>query len=219
MSLSLRLNLTVLCDYQSDCCSSVETRIATLERPQHDIFFANQSSTCCCRKLCPLVFPFRTSVSFTNQSVPIAQYERPLACPAFPCKCCCHQVMYAKDPHTGESVGVFKETCYFCIPKFHLVSNGGRVTNVIHVPICCTCCPNICAEGCCRVPFYIYSKQMYNSEVPDGKIFRLRDSIFSDAADTQQIECSFPADSTYDEKAVLLGGAFLLNELYFTTVL
>lgn len=60
---------------------------------------------------------------------------------------------------------------------------------------------------------------MYNSEVPDGKIFRLWDSIFSDAANTQQIECSFPADSTYDEKAVLLGGAFLLNELYFTTVL
>jgi hypothetical protein len=189
-----------------------------MESPQNDIFYVLENSDWFCRFFCQAIHPFQMTMSSgpTAGGVPIATYERPLRCAAQNCKCCCYQEIFVNDAATGQRLGSVTETFYICVPTFQMKDAQENVSHLIHLPVCCLgMCPYICAEGCCRVPFYIYPAKDYNYEKHDGKIVRLWGSLFTELIGVHQFQCEFPKYSTPEQKAVVMGGTFLLNELFF----
>lgn len=145
----------------------------------------------------------------------VAYYERPLRCPVQNCKCCCYQEINVSDPATGRHLGSITEGFYWCIPTFHVKDAEENITHHIHVPVCFGCCANVCAEGCCRIPFYVYPANDYRYDNFDGKIVKMWGSLFTELIGVHQFQCQFPKAATADQKAVFMGGTFLLNELFF----
>lgn len=143
----------------------------------------------------------------------IAFYDRPLACPLHVMKCCCYQSISVSDGQSNMPIGTVQETCYYCVPEFAVRDGAGNINFFIHTPICCGCLPNVCAEGCCRVPFYIYTPQDREKEA--GKIVKIWGSFATELMGMHQFECDFPHSATPDQKAVLSGATFLINELFF----
>ena len=114
----------------------------------------------------------------------------------------------------------FQETCWWCVPGFNSVKADGTVQYKVHMPTCCCGTQvNCCAAGCCscKIPFYIYppdvDSNLPNTEV--GKITRLWTGFGNLLVGLSKFEIEFPADADAESKARLLGGMFLLNEIYF----
>ena len=145
----------------------------------------------------------------------VAVYDRPLSCPVGNCKCCCFQTVNVHDGATGSMVGQVKETCWICVPQFNVYNNAQQQQYAIHMPICCGCLPNCCAEGCCRVPFYVYSTENHSKDVPDGKIVRMWGSLATELIGIHQFECDFPINATAEHKSALMGATYLLNDIFF----
>jgi Scramblase len=151
--------------------------------------------------------------------------ERPCACAATSCKCCCYQS--ARFTSGGNVLGTVKETCYFCVPSFKILDASGAEVYLLHPPTCCGgVCVNCftegnpCGKGCCKVPFWIFDAAAQNtngSNAPQlGKILKkpksLAVEIFTDA---NAFEVHFPATSTVEQKAALVGTAIFLNAVFF----
>lgn len=200
------------------CDAATEFHVATIENPKQDIFYTKEESDCFCRAFCQAIHPFKmTMFQGGDGNGPIvAMYDRPLACHVNSMKCCCYQNIDVFDGNGNIKIGEVKETFYWCIPTFH-VFNKDNHTHIIHPPICFGCCVNVCAEGqgCCRVPLYIYDTDGYNGQDNTGKIVRVWGSLGTELIGIHQFEVIYPNGSSAEQKAVLNGAAFLLNELYF----
>lgn len=201
------------------CEAESEFNIATNEDQKRNIMYAIEESDFCCRLCFPKIRPFAMRVwdSPTKQGQHFVQYNREVLCLPGACKCCCYQELVAQNGQ-GVPLGSTKETCYCCIPTFDVINAEALVDYKVHMPICCGCLPDICAEGCCKVPFYIYKPTADGGEEkePVGKIVKvwtgLAVELFTDA---DNFVCEFPGDATGTQKANLLGSLFLLNQLYF----
>ena len=117
------------------------------------------------------------------------------------------------------------EEFFCCVPKFAVFNAEGVQTHVIHQPKCCGgLCVDVFAEGCCscRIPFYVYNvtkgadNKITESDKHDGAITKvwggMAKEIFTDA---DNFELSFPSKADVNNKATLLGGVFLINQLFF----
>jgi len=197
------------------CEAVTEYNVATKEEPNNNRFYALEESSFCCRLCFNGLHEFKMTLSegAVKGGKPIATYHRPFACPLGSFKCCCYQSIEVANGETNVPLGTVKETCYSCVPEFDVRNETGVITHFIHMPICFGCCPNICAEGCCRIPFYIYTPTDREKHV--GKIVKIWGSFTTELFGMHQFECDFPPNSTPDQKAVLSGATFLLNELYF----
>jgi hypothetical protein len=149
----------------------------------------------------------------------MADFYRPFACLPGPQKCCCFQKLITRSPGTETELGRIQEACYCCVPKYRVMDPQGTDQYHIQMPTCCAgMCVDLCAEGCCnmRIPFYIFppGKKEKGEEV--GKIVKVwggfAQEMFTDA-DT--FELQFPPNSDLNTKLTLLGGVFLLNQMYF----
>lgn len=199
------------------CDAPTEFKVATREHPHQDVFYVIEDSGFCCRLCCESIHPFKMTMSVGAEpgGAVVAVYERPLACHVGACKCCCFQEIFVNDGATGGQVGSVKESCWMCIPQFNVYDNARQMLYAIHMPTCCGCLPNCCAEGCCRVPFYVYNTSNTNKESPDGKIVKMWGSLGTELMGVHQFECDFPSNSPPDHKALLMGATYLLNELFF----
>lgn len=197
------------------CDAQDEFHIATIENENADKFYAKEDSGCCCRIFCPFVHPFTVNFSSgaTTTGPLVAIYRRPLKCVPGICKCCCYQEIMAFDGAFNTPIGSISETCYFCVPQYNVKNQSNDIRYHIAVPTCFICCPNYCAEGCCLVPFYVYPNGDMTHHV--GKIVRRWGSCWSQCFGVPKYSSEFPAGSSAEDKALLMGGSFLLNEIYF----
>jgi len=201
------------------CDSATEFKVATREHPNQDIFYVIEDSDFCCRLCCERIHPFKMTMSVGAEAggEVVAVYERPLRCHVGSLKCCCYQQIEVMDGATRQPMGKVREACWCCIPQFNVYNEKDQELYVIHTPTCCGCCPNICAEGCCRVPFFVYKPES-NRETPDGKIVKNWGTLATELIGVHQFECDFPTDAKGNDKALLMGATLLLNELFFKPV-
>lgn len=199
------------------CDAKTEFRVATRENPNQDIFYVKEESECIYRLCCPNFHSFQMdmTVGSSTGGALVVKYDRPWRCIPASCKCCCFQEIVAHDGETKEFIGTIKESFYICVPQYDSYNESNVKNYVIHTPICCGCLPNYCAEGCCRVPFYIYKAEDTKKEAPAGKIVKVWGSLATELIGVHQFQCDFPVDSKASERATLMGATFLLNELYF----
>ncbi len=94
------------------CCNvdaKIESKIAPYDRPNEDIMYAIEESSCCIRYFCPGHHPFTMEVS--QGAAPggpkIISLERPCACYISPCKCCCFQQVDVKNSK-NEPIGTVR---------------------------------------------------------------------------------------------------------------
>jgi hypothetical protein len=178
-----------------------------------------EESSCLCRAFCQSIHPFKMALTQggADGGPAVANFERPLACHAGNLKCCCYQQLHVSDGATNANVGRIQETCYVCIPTYHVFDQQDRHTHIIHPPICFGCCVNPCAEGkgCCRVPFYVFDTDGYNGKDHQGKIVRVWGSLGTELIGIHQFEVVYPSGCSAEQKAALTGSALMLNELYF----
>lgn len=152
--------------------------------------------------------------------------ERPFACQAGPCKCCCYQ--QATFTSDGNVLGTIEEEFYLCVPSFLVRDDTRRKMYRIHPPTCCldttvNCCTEgnpCCGDGCCKVPFWIYHAKQYdtnrNDAEPVGKIVKQMKSIKTELlTDANAFDVVFPSDSSVEQKAILSGSAVFFNSLFF----
>ena len=151
--------------------------------------------------------------------------DRPCACAAGSCKCCCYQS--ATFTSGGNALGSIVETCYFCVPSFKINDAAGKQVYLLHPPTCCcgmcmNCCTegNPCGRGCCKVPFWIFDAAVTNTNGGNathlGMILKKPKSIATEVfTDANAFEVKFPEAATVEQKAVLVGTAIFLNAVFF----
>lgn len=169
---------------------------------------------------CPTFRPFTMNLSKGNGpgGEHYAKYERAYACPVANCKFCCFQQIELF--RNGQNQGTVKEGCWFCVPNFRVLKADGTHQFDIHRPTCFGgMCVDIFAEGCCscRIPFYIYvpgASGEVGSEA--GKIVKVWGGLLKEAfTEADTFELIYPKDIDPETKLRILGGVFLLNQLYF----
>lgn len=156
----------------------------------------------------------------------LLRIERPCACTAGTCKCCCYQT--AKFSSGGNELGMITETCYFCVPSFKIQDASGKEMYILHPPTCCggmcmNCCTEgnpCCGKGCCKVPFWIFDAGATNtngSEAPKlGMILKKPKSLAVEVfTDANAFEVQFPPTASVEQKAILVGTAVFLNAVFF----
>jgi hypothetical protein len=215
-----------LCEFQEE--TEFAVRPFDSKKRKEVLMFAKEESGCCSRLCCAKYRSFTMNVheGKDEKAPPTFEYYRPCRCLPGPMKCCCRQEMEARLAQSeGDAIpiGKFTETFYWCTSQFNVEDMEGTVLYKIHPPtMCCGtmdhCCPEAecskCKLGCCRIPFYLYKPDDSSHQV--GKIVKvwggLATELFTDA---DKFECHFPEASTPNEKAIILGGVFLINQLFF----
>lgn len=178
----------------------------------------------CCRMCCMAIHPFKMSVKELNTDAELLELDRPLACAAGGCKCCCYQEGHITSG--GQPMGSIKEQCYYCVPEYHIFDHNGTGLYKLHQPTCCGgMCVNCftegnpcCGKGCCKEPFHLFPYEMQDTNGGDhiGKILKKPKSMMTEAfTDSDAFECTFPKNSTPAQKSTIVGAAILLNALYF----
>jgi len=208
------------------CEAKTEFQISTMENKENFILYALEDTSCINRFICSNYRSWVMNVSSGAAAGGplIGKYERPLRCPMDGGKCSflpdlCFQEVKSYDPN-GAPNGSVKESCYVCVPTFNVKAPDGTVEYRVLPPTCLGgMCVNICAEGLCncRIPFYVFPPTGGTTkEEKIGFITKIwagmTSEVFTDAA---KFEVQFPNGSSTDQKARLLGGVFLLNQLFF----
>lgn len=223
----------------SGCCGEMfscglwegntEFTVRPMNNKKNVVMYVGEESSCLCRCCCGPYRSMKIKVhdGKDDKAPSFIQYNRSFACMPSNLKCCCYQEMSAKlltdeKKEEGKDIGSFVESFYWCHTQFNVVDEEGKVAYHVHPPTCCcgmcvSYCPeascSTCKLGCCRIPFDIYDPKSGKSV---GKICKvwggLATEVFTDA---DSFECKFPPEATPNEKALILGGVFLINQLYF----
>mmetsp|Transcript_34504 Transcript_34504/g.76645 ORF Transcript_34504/g.76645 Transcript_34504/m.76645 type:complete len:247 (+) Transcript_34504:68-808(+) len=200
------------------CEANTEFKIATMENQNVDIYYAIEDTPCYMRFFCNNNRPWTITVSQGGGpgGPVLATAIRPFRCPLMPCKCCCFQQVdvFGTEGPTGSLV----EDCWCCVPSLRVVdASGTHKYNFLQPTCCCGMCVNVCAEGCCncRIPFYIFPPGQSTVGQEKGSVVKvwagMKSEFFTDA---DKFEVYFPSDDSAS-KTTLLGGVFLLNQLFF----
>ena len=114
------------------------------------------------------------TVKENNTEAELLTVERPFACAAGSCKCCCYQ--QASISSGGQELGTIKEGFYCCVPSFTVKNDKEEPMYLVHAPTCCggvcvNCCAegNPCGKGCCLQSFRVYpyaQKGQTNGDAP-----------------------------------------------------
>jgi hypothetical protein len=144
----------------------------------------------------------------------VASYERPFRLPLQGAKCCCYQEVISNGP-AGPN-GSVVETCWWFVPQLNVIRPDGTVEWKIAPPTCVGgMCVNICAEGLCDIPFYVFPPESGTTkEEKVGYITKILGGSIN-TIDATKFEVEFPPAATPDSKARLLGALFLINQIFF----
>jgi len=191
---------------------------------ENQIAHSLEDTDCFCRIFCNAIHPFKTVVKELNTDAELVTVDRPLNCPKAACKCCLYQE--ATFTSGGDEVGMMKEECYYCVPRFTIYDPEQKPMYKLHSPTCCggmcvNCCAegNPCGKGCCKISFRIYDPELSDTDGDApylGQILKKPKSamveIFTDA---ETFVVDFPKEATPAQKGVLIGASIFLNALFF----
>lgn len=204
------------------CEAKTEFRVATMENPNQDIFYALEESSCCIRTFCPIIRNFDMKLSLGQQAggPPILDMHRDLKCAPGPCKCCCYQQLDVSSAVSGQPLGNITEQFYCCVPRYHIVRPDGSVEYKLQQPTCCGgMCVDCSAEGWCncRIPFYVFDPTAASTVGEEkGRIVKVWKGLGTELlTDADNFEVEFPVDSDPASRARLLAAMFFINQLHF----
>jgi len=180
-----------------------------------------ERSGCCIRILCGGNQPFKMSAKDSND-VELLSMNRPLKCPAGPCKCCCYQEINVSSG--DKPLGGMVEQFSCCVPRFIISDSNGKSLYKAHMPTCCGgMCYNCTTEGmtcgraCCVIPYHIFpadQAETDNGADPIGKIVSRPKSLLTEIfTDANVFDVYFPAEANAEQKALVCGTAILLNAI------
>ncbi|KAL3944771.1 MAG: hypothetical protein SGBAC_001142 [Bacillariaceae sp.] len=178
----------------------------------------------CYRIFCDGIHPYRMEVNELHSGLNIVTVDRPFACHAANCKCCCYQE--ASFLSGDDYLGRIQEDFYYCIPQFVVYDNVNRPMYKIHPPTCCSgvfvdCCAegNPFGRGCCRQSFRVYpfSQENTDGDAPYvGKILKKPISVLMELFTNAEIYVlDFPSGSSAAQKGTLIGSTIFLNSIFF----
>jgi len=178
------------------------------------ILLAKEQSDCCNRVWCTNMRSFEMSIH-SMDGKEIVRYERPfhLRRGGLFCFCCDFGFQTIKafsgngTGAPGKALGYVRENCTFFIPEFSVMDENDKEVYRI-VGECC---------GICTWTLHIYDlKSGVKNEERVGVIQKtwagVSRELFTDA---DNFFITFPANSTAGERALLLGGLFLIDFLFF----
>mmetsp|Transcript_14335 Transcript_14335/g.16482 ORF Transcript_14335/g.16482 Transcript_14335/m.16482 type:complete len:244 (-) Transcript_14335:292-1023(-) len=192
------------------------------EMKESDIFAsAVEESEFCVRLCCSQCHPYTMVVKEESSGDEIVTLDRPFACAAAGCKCCCYQNMTVSSG--GQKLGKITEDCYYCVPSFTVTNSTDVAIHKIKPPTClgglCVDCfaeGNPCGKGCCKSSFIIYDAADEAKTDPKGKILVVPKSwgteLFSDA---NRFKVDLPKDATSEAKGIMIGATVFMNSLFY----
>ncbi|XP_077998457.1 phospholipid scramblase 2-like [Glandiceps talaboti] len=173
------------------------------------IYYAEEESDECHRQCCGPQRGFIMHVTDNMQQEVIRVVREFKCCAGFKCcafsDCCAMEV--AVEAPVGTIVGYFRQTVSLCAPLYELLDADRNCVLKINGPCC------ICQNVCCTddVEFEIHSQ-----EDVIGKISKQWGGIFKEAYTTAtNFSLAFPLDLDVKLKALLIGGVFLIDFMYF----
>eukprot|EP01040_Poterioochromonas_malhamensis_P005773 gene5773-6211_t len=159
---------------------------------------------------CERLHPFKLTMTFGKDRQPVAHYERPFRCFVANCKCCCFQEIDVFDGVSLRSLGSVRESCWICMPQFRIYDAENKELYHITTPhcYCCGILPKHCTDCCCGGTFDIIPTRSEKNSA-QGQMIRSYDDLL------HIYKCSFSNESNGNDKALILGASYLINELFF----
>jgi len=190
------------------------------ENPQQTLLYGLENTSFCTRCCCGGNRPMHidVSVGFQKGGAPVIALDRPLRCHAQGHKCCCLQEMNVTDGSTRQPLGKAQENvCWCLVPKFTTYLPDGTPEHLISYPVCCGCCPHCCAEGFCRVPFYIFPPNATSHDAQNkiGHLTKVWTGWANAFFNAHTFEVDFPSDANQETRARLMAALFLVNQTHF----
>ncbi|XP_070538583.1 phospholipid scramblase 1-like [Ptychodera flava] len=166
------------------------------------VFCAREKTTCCSRFWCGPARRFDMAIENENGDE-ILQFVRRVRCDAC-CCCCCLDKIMIQTP-VGEVLGYVKERCSFCGASYKILDSDNDELFRITSPACpCRCYRDSL--------FPIVDE--YDDEV--GIIRKQWGGKKKYAnMDHETFIIAFPEGIDIQTKAIILGGAFLVNYMFF----
>jgi len=184
-----------------------------------------EDSECFFRMCCGGCHEFKMVAKEEGTGAEILTMDRPWACNAGPCKCCCYQRMTYS--YQGQPIGEMEELCYVCVPRMQIKDATGKPIYKVHPPTCCGgMCQNCftegnpcCGKGCCKVPFHVFPADQSDTDngAPFiGKVVKVPKSLAVEFfTDAEAFDVVFPDNATSTQKAMIAGSAVLINANFF----
>ncbi|XP_077987657.1 phospholipid scramblase 1-like [Glandiceps talaboti] len=182
------------------CNSSNEYRISTKQGQQ--VFFAREHTTCCSRFWCGPARKFDMAIENENGDE-VLHLVRPIRCDAC-CCCCCLEKIMIQTP-IGEILGYVKQKCSLCGASYEVVDADDEQLFTIKSPACpCRC----------------YDDSLFPIiDDEDDEVGNIRKQWGGKKRyanmDHENFNITFPEGADIKTKATILGGAFLINFMYF----
>jgi len=203
------------------CDANEEFQLGVRDNPKQTILYGLENTGCCVRFCCGNNRPMHLDVSVGDQKggAPVVHLDRPLRCHSYGHKCCCLQEMQVSDGVSRNPLGkAMENVCWCFVPKFTTYRPDGTPEHLVSYPVCMGCCPNCCAEGCCRVPFYVFpwdSKGPFDKEHKLGHLTKVWTGWANAFFNAHTFEVDFPSDANAETRARLLAALFLVNQTHF----
>lgn len=164
---------------------------------------AAEKSNFCERQCCGPLRSFKMMIA-DNTGREVISLDRPLKCQGCCCFCCL-QELDVKSPVTNEVLGMIRQECTPCRPKYSVLDGQGQKIFEINGPFCVISC-------CGDVEFPITTTD--GAEV--GKITKQWTGFIKESyTDADNFGCTFPLDLDVKLKAALLGAVFLIDFNFF----
>lgn len=167
------------------------------------VFYVAEENDCCNRQCCGPMRSFVLHIQ-DNQGLEVITLKRPLKC-SLCCFPCCLQKLEVQAP-PGNPIGYITQNWHPYLPK--LTIQNEKMEDVLKIvgPFCaCKCCSDV------------NFKVMSLDEVTEvGMISKQWTGLMQEAfTDADNFGIKFPLDLDVKIKAVLLGGCFLIDFMFF----
>jgi len=187
------------------CCWETESRFRISAMGTNEVvMYGLEESSCCARVWCGPAREARLTVRAGGPMGPVvAKYYRPLRCS--PGCCCCEQemlVMDEKDLPVARAIIPFYCCCDPPRININMDPRLARPPILVQAQSCCMC--------------YRPAFDVMQSAAPGGRIQKLWGGMARECCTNADIyQVVYPQHSTPEERAAILGAAFLLDYAFF----
>uniref|UniRef100_A0A1I8GZG8 Phospholipid scramblase n=2 Tax=Macrostomum lignano TaxID=282301 RepID=A0A1I8GZG8_9PLAT len=171
---------------------------------------AQEDTSCCSRQFCGKDRPFVINI-FDYQGVPqiriTREYKVNCFCQGCSCCSCCKDRIQVECP-VDRCVGFVTQECAFCSISYGVFDAQHECSFHIKGPSYCMCtCP--CSDK-------VFSLQTPDRSTEVGQLKKVWGGLLTEMmTDADSFELLVPAQMPVDQKAVLLGAAFLIDFMFF----
>lgn len=169
-----------------------------------NVYFAIEDNDAWTRNICTHNRPFEMQVLDSGGNE-VIHFHRPFGCDS----CCCprwlQRLEVAAPP--GTVIGSVEQQWSICKPRFHVKNAAGDVLFKMMGPlITCSC------FGQCNVEFNVFSA---DDDTVVGKITKHGTGLREIITDASTFGINFPMAIDVKTKAILLGGCFLIDYMFY----